>query len=68
MRPSEVSFTFFMCCMVGISCYLRGCIDGRVAVENIAIERGACEWYADPKTGVKELKWKCGEVPHEQAD
>lgn len=24
--------------------------------------RGVCEWYADPKTGVRELKWKCGEV------
>jgi len=34
--------------------------------ESMVTERGIAEWYADPKTGEKQLKYKCGEVRSEQ--
>lgn len=59
------SFVFAFSTVVGIICYARGCSDGQSRMKELAIQNGAAEWYADPKTGVKELRWKCGEVPHE---
>lgn len=46
----------------GVMLYIRGRSDEMHKWELIVVERCAAEWYADPKTGVKELKWKCGEV------
>ena len=50
---------------IGAMTYCRGRDDEAKHWESKMIEMSIAEWYADPKTGEKQLKYKCGEVQHE---
>lgn len=53
---------------IGAMTYCRGRYDEACHWESKMIEMSIAEWYADPKTGEKQLKYKCGEVRSEQDD
>lgn len=52
----------FTSAVIGVMCYARGFCDSAEHWQQQIIDHGAAEWYADPKTGERELRWKCGEV------